>query len=180
MPDSRDPPLRRPPVRAFGAACASGVLLFALASPATADGAPVDTGRHDHGRHSSPQVEDLDRGLVAVSTSEGVFLSWRLLATEAGPATDSGVGGPAFAVFRDGERIATVEDATSFADAYGNHSSTYTVAPVWHDVVGDLVRREPDLAADVVFGMRALDHLDELAAEKMLAAWQRGESSLLP
>jgi hypothetical protein len=49
-----------------------------------------------------------------------------------------------------------------------------------HDVVGDLLRREPHLASDVVFGMRALDHLDELAAEKMLAAWGRGESSLLP
>ena len=49
-----------------------------------------------------------------------------------------------------------------------------------HDVVGDLVRREPELAADVVFGMRALDHLDELAAGQMLAAWGRGESSLLP
>ncbi|USX45866.1 iron-containing redox enzyme family protein [Dietzia kunjamensis] len=48
-----------------------------------------------------------------------------------------------------------------------------------HDVVGDLVRREPELAADVVFGMRALDYLDDLAAEKMLAAWKRGESSLL-
>lgn len=49
-----------------------------------------------------------------------------------------------------------------------------------HDVVGDLVGREPELAADIVFGMRALDYLDDLAAEKMLAAWKRGESSLLP
>ena len=49
-----------------------------------------------------------------------------------------------------------------------------------HDVVGDLVGREPELAADIVFGMRALDYLDDLAAEKMLAAWRRGESSLLP
>ena len=49
-----------------------------------------------------------------------------------------------------------------------------------HDVVGDLVRREPELASDIVFGMRALDHLDGLAANKMLAAWKRGESSLLP
>lgn len=48
-----------------------------------------------------------------------------------------------------------------------------------HDVVGDLLRREPELAPDVVFGMRTLDYLDELAAEKMLAAWRRGESSLL-
>lgn len=49
-----------------------------------------------------------------------------------------------------------------------------------HDVVGDLVGREPELAVDIVFGMRALDYLDDLAAEKMLAAWKRGESSLLP
>lgn len=49
-----------------------------------------------------------------------------------------------------------------------------------HDVVGDLVHREPELAADVVFGMRTLDHLDELAAQKMMDAWRRGESSLLP
>ncbi|MBB1021858.1 iron-containing redox enzyme family protein [Dietzia sp. E1] len=49
-----------------------------------------------------------------------------------------------------------------------------------HDVVGDLVGREPELAADIVFGMRALDYLDDLAAAKMLAAWKRGESSLLP
>lgn len=47
-----------------------------------------------------------------------------------------------------------------------------------HDVVGDLVRREPALAPDVVFGMRTLDYLDELAAGKMLDAWRRGESSL--
>lgn len=49
-----------------------------------------------------------------------------------------------------------------------------------HDVVGDLVNREPHLAADVVFGMRTLDYLDELAADEMLAAWGRGDSSLLP
>lgn len=49
-----------------------------------------------------------------------------------------------------------------------------------HDVVGDLVGREPELAVDIVFGMRALDYLDDLAAEKMLAAWKRRESSLLP
>lgn len=48
-----------------------------------------------------------------------------------------------------------------------------------HDVVGDLVRREPELAADVVFGMRALGFLDGVAADEMMAAWQRGESSLL-
>ena len=48
-----------------------------------------------------------------------------------------------------------------------------------HDVVGDLVGRDPELAADVVFGMRALAFLDDVAAEQMMVAWRRGESSLL-
>ena len=48
-----------------------------------------------------------------------------------------------------------------------------------HDVVGDLVEREPELAADVVFGMRALAFLDDLSGDQLMAAWERGESSLL-
>lgn len=48
-----------------------------------------------------------------------------------------------------------------------------------HDVVGDLVQREPELAADVVLGMRALAFLDDVAAAEMMSAWRRGESSLL-
>lgn len=48
-----------------------------------------------------------------------------------------------------------------------------------HDVVGDLVRREPELAADVVLGMRALAFLDDVAAAEMMSAWRRNESSLL-
>lgn len=48
-----------------------------------------------------------------------------------------------------------------------------------HDVIGDLLRREPELAPDVVFGMRSLAFLDDLAGEKLVAAWRRGESSLL-
>ena len=49
-----------------------------------------------------------------------------------------------------------------------------------HDVVGDLLRQNPGLAGDVVFGMRALEFVEEAASAKMMAAWERGESSLLP
>ena len=113
--------------RALVAGTAACALTLGLAQTATAEDA-VPAGA---------QLEALDRGLVAVSTGEGVFLSWRLLATEAGPATDSGVSGPSFAVFRDGERIATVDDSTNYADAAGTADSTYTVAPAWHDVTGE-------------------------------------------
>ncbi|MEI3847576.1 MULTISPECIES: rhamnogalacturonan lyase [unclassified Microbacterium] len=118
--------LRRTSVRALVAGTAACALTLGLAQPALAEEAP-----------SAPQLEALDRGLVAVSTGEGVFLSWRLLGTEAGPATDTGVSGPSFAVFRDGERIATVDDSTNYSDPDGTADSEYTVAPAWHDITGD-------------------------------------------
>ena len=36
----------------------------------------------------------------------------------------------------------------------------------------------PELASDV-FGMRSLAYLDDLAGDLLVAAWRRGESSLL-
>ncbi|GAA1959492.1 rhamnogalacturonan lyase [Agromyces allii] len=81
-----------------------------------------------------PQLEALDRGLVAVATSEGVFLSWRLLATEATGATDTGLAGPDFTVYRDGVKVATVTDSTNYADAAGTAAATYTVSPVVNGV----------------------------------------------
>src|SRR6185312_3467915 len=76
------------------------------------------------------QLEALDRGLVAVSTSDGIFLSWRLLGSEATGATETGLSGPDFAVYRNGTRIASVTDSTNYADAGGTATDRYTVAPV--------------------------------------------------
>lgn len=111
------------PIRAALAVAAAGCLIAGVAQPATA--APPDAVPA-----GVPQLEALDRGLVAVSTTSGVFLSWRLLGSEATGATDTGLAGPDFAVYRDGEQIATVTDSTNFADAAGTASSQYTVAPV--------------------------------------------------
>ena len=47
-------------------------------------------------------------------------------------------------------------------------------------VVAPLVAREPSLAADVVFGVRASSLLADRLAEHLLACWERGESSLRP
>lgn len=46
------------------------------------------------------------------------------------------------------------------------------------DVVGDLVAREPQLESDVVFGIRAHAAVENRLADALMAAWQRGESSL--
>jgi hypothetical protein len=80
-----------------------------------------------------PQLEDLDRGLVAARTSEGVFLSWRLLGGEVTGHTDTGMAGQDFAVYRDGKRIATVTDSTNYVDtdaATEGAGARYAVAPV--------------------------------------------------
>lgn len=116
------------PFRAALAVAAAGCLIAGVAQPATA--APPDAGPPA----GTPQLEALDRGLVAVATGEGVFLSWRLLASETTGSTDTGLAGPDFAVYRDGERIATVTDSTNFADADGTAAAEYAVAPIVNGV----------------------------------------------
>jgi len=69
-------------------------------------------------------MENLDRGLVAVKTSTGVFVSWRVLGTDA--ATTG------FNLYRDGVKVnsAVITGATNLADAAGTTSSKYVVKTV--------------------------------------------------
>ncbi|MQY02219.1 iron-containing redox enzyme family protein [Actinomadura macrotermitis] len=46
------------------------------------------------------------------------------------------------------------------------------------DVIGDLLAREPGLAADVVFGVQATGLLEDRLGEHLLASWRAGRSSL--
>lgn len=70
------------------------------------------------------QMENLNRGLVAVKVSGGVFISWRLLGTEA-----SSIG---FNVYRDGTKLnsSVLTTSTNYLDAAGTTSSIYHVRPV--------------------------------------------------
>nr|WP_279630137.1 S-layer homology domain-containing protein [Paenibacillus protaetiae] len=70
------------------------------------------------------QMEALNRGLVAIKDSEGVFVSWRLLGTD---PSDT-----AFNVYRDGKRIneEPITDSTNLVDAAGGPDSHYYVRPV--------------------------------------------------
>ncbi|MFN8438848.1 MAG: carbohydrate-binding protein [Cytophagales bacterium] len=76
------------------------------------------------------KLEYLDRGLVAVKVSNGVFLSWRILGTE--PKTIS------FNVYRNGTKINStpITGATNMTDASGTLTSTYTVKPIINNVEG--------------------------------------------
>ncbi len=46
-------------------------------------------------------------------------------------------------------------------------------------IVADLLAREPELAADVVFGLRAATLVEDRLADQLLGAWDAGRSSLL-
>jgi hypothetical protein len=46
------------------------------------------------------------------------------------------------------------------------------------DVVGDLVAREPNLEADVIFGIRARDVVEDRLADHLMQCWSAGKSSL--
>ncbi|HEV2778710.1 MAG TPA: iron-containing redox enzyme family protein [Actinophytocola sp.] len=46
------------------------------------------------------------------------------------------------------------------------------------DVLGDLLGREPELTADVVFGIQATELLESRLAEHLLSAWRAGRTSL--
>lgn len=84
------------------------------------------------------QMENLDRGLVAATTSEGVFLSWRLLGKEVTGHTSSGMAGPAFRVYRNGKLIATVTDSTNYLDISGTGDAEYRVAAAAHGAAGHI------------------------------------------
>jgi hypothetical protein len=47
-----------------------------------------------------------------------------------------------------------------------------------HEVIGDLLRREPDLLPDVVFGIQATGLLEDRLGDHLLTAWRAGRCSL--
>ena len=72
------------------------------------------------------QMENLDRGVVAVKVSGGVYVGWRMFGYEY-TGTDSDTS---YNVYRDGTKVASVTDSTNYQDASGTSSSKYTVTCV--------------------------------------------------
>lgn len=70
---------------------------------------------------STRYMEKLGRGLVAMKTDSGIYLSWRLLGTESYNTS--------FYVYRNNSLIATVSDSTNYLDTSGSVNDSYTVAP---------------------------------------------------
>jgi hypothetical protein len=72
-------------------------------------------------------MEDLDRGVVAVKVSGGVYVGWRMFGYEYDKDKPSNV---AYNVYRGTSKLATVTDSTNYLDASGTSSSTYAVSAV--------------------------------------------------
>lgn len=73
---------------------------------------------------SARQMESLNRGVVAVKVSNGVFVSWRLFGTEPDNI--------AFNLYRGSTRVnpSPITNSTNYIDPQGTTSSTYTVRAV--------------------------------------------------
>ncbi|WP_369231425.1 hypothetical protein AB5J56_07970 [Streptomyces sp. R21] len=102
--------------RRLGAVTAAVLLAGLLAAPSEAD-AP----------QARRVVENLDRGLVAVPSGDGTFLSWRLLGTEYATYGNA----IAFNVYKDGRRLnrTPVIKSTTYQDN-SSGTGTYTVRAV--------------------------------------------------
>ncbi|WP_037288292.1 GDSL-type esterase/lipase family protein [Saccharibacillus sacchari] len=70
------------------------------------------------------QAEYLDRGLVAVLTDNGVFLSWRYLNTDSNDI--------AFNIYKNGTKVnaSPIDDVTNYTDTTGFDSSQYQISTV--------------------------------------------------
>jgi Iron-containing redox enzyme len=70
-------------------------------------------------------------------------------------------------------------DATLFFDEHVTADAVHeNIAAV--DLAGGLAAQDPTLVPDILWGARALSHLDRRWTRHVLSAWEREESSLLP
>jgi rhamnogalacturonan endolyase len=82
-------------------------------------GTPAVTGHY--------QMENLDRGVVAVKVSGGMYVGWRMFGYEYNPTSPTSVS---YNLYRDGAKVASVTDSTNYLDASGDTTSVYTVTVV--------------------------------------------------
>jgi rhamnogalacturonan endolyase len=78
-------------------------------------------------------VENLDRGVVAVVQDGGVYVGWRMFGYEYDREAPERI---AYNIYRDGVALATVTDSTNFVDPSGGPSSAYAVSVVVDGVEG--------------------------------------------
>jgi rhamnogalacturonan endolyase len=104
--------------KAAGGAAVGGATVGAGGAPATGSCAAPTTGHY--------QMEDLDRGVVAVKVTSGVYVGWRMLGWE----YDTTASNVTYNLYKDGTKLANVTTSTNYLDAAGTISSSYSVSAV--------------------------------------------------
>jgi hypothetical protein len=74
-------------------------------------------------------------------------------------------------------RLGYGKDVTDFYDEHVEADAVHEVIAAW-DLAGGLARAEPQVAADILFGARALLALEGRWAAHLHGAWEAGETSL--
>ena len=74
-------------------------------------------------------------------------------------------------------RLGYGEEATDFYDEHVEADAVHENIAAY-DLAGGLARQEPELAADILFGARALLYLEDRLARHLLEAWEEGRTSL--
>ena len=72
--------------------------------------------------HAQRVIDKLDRGVVAVKTTSGVFVSWRIQSDEYYDVT--------YNLYRDGSLVAEGLTVSNYTDAAGTTASSYTIEAV--------------------------------------------------
>jgi hypothetical protein len=72
------------------------------------------------------QMENLDRGVVAVKVTGGVYVGWRMLGTE----YDTTASNVSYNLYKDGNKLQNVTDSTNYLDSAGTSTSKYSVSAV--------------------------------------------------
>jgi len=107
---------------------------------ASSDGTTSDSGGGDDASTNDPpaecgntnaqghfQLENLDRGLIAVQTDNGNYVGWRMLGYEYDAEQPERV---AYNLYRDDTLLATVKDSTNYFDSGAPASAAYRVSAV--------------------------------------------------
>lgn len=74
-------------------------------------------------------------------------------------------------------RLGFDAEATDFYDEHVEADAVHENIAA-HDLAGGLARQEPELAADILFGARALLFLEDRFGRRLLEAWREGQTSL--
>ncbi|HVS98879.1 MAG TPA: iron-containing redox enzyme family protein [Solirubrobacterales bacterium] len=74
-------------------------------------------------------------------------------------------------------RLGYGREVTDFYDEHVEADAVHETIAAW-DLAGGLAREEPQVAADILFGARALLALEARWASRLLGCWEAGETSL--